>query len=531
VATRFLASGKKVLFHSWVNILLIFVPVGIAVHFAGINPNIVFALNAIAIIPLAGLLTFATESVAHRLGPTLGALLNVSFGNAVELIIFIIALVKNEIRIVQASLIGSILANLLLILGMAFLIGGLEYQEQVYDSTATQMSACLLALAVLSLLLPTAFHASFSDNALADRAVVKLSRGSSVILLIVYVLYLLFQLKSHSYLYQGTPQHIIDEESAPGFLARFDSTSSSSSGSTLSTSASVGSNRRVSKRLRAKLGRKRRKRVEIETDTTVEDSPQPAKASVESEKGKEVESADPRETGPEEQMSTTATGRPKAKGLSFRAPPVFRASSDPTLPKSTGPNSMPHHLRRFQSQPDNQENAGRIGNTRPNPKVASNGQQTRPAEEADEPPMSQTASLILLLASTGLVALCAEFLVGSIQHLVQNSPLSEAFIGLIILPIVGNAAEHVTAVTVAAKNKVDLALGVSLGSSIQIALFVTPVVVILGWILDKNMSLYFDLFETASLFVSTFIVNFLVLDGRSNYLEGALLCACYVIIG
>lgn len=192
---------------------------------------------------------------------------------------------------------------------------------------------------------------------------------------------------------------------------------------------------------------------------------------------------------------------------------------------------MPHHLRRFQSQPGNQANAGRVGNTPPIPKGASNGQQMRPAEEADEPPMSQTASIILLLASTSLVALCAEFLVGSIQHLVQNSPLSEAFIGLIILPIVGNAAEHVTAVTVAAKNKVDLALGVSLGSSIQIALFVTPVVVILGWILDKNMSLYFNLFETASLFVSTFIVNFLVLDGRSNYLEGALLCACYVIIG
>jgi Ca2+:H+ antiporter len=95
---------------------------------------------------------------------------------------------------------------------------------------------------------------------------------------------------------------------------------------------------------------------------------------------------------------------------------------------------------------------------------------------------------------------------------------------------VGNAPEHVTAVTVAAKNKVDLALGVSLGSSIQIALFVTPIVVILGWILDKDMSLYFNLFETATLFVSTFIVNFLVLDGRSNYLEGALLCTCYVII-
>ncbi len=153
-----------------------------------------------------------------------------------------------------------------------------------------------------------------------------------------------------------------------------------------------------------------------------------------------------------------------------------------------------------------------------------------PAVEEDAPAMSQMAAIILLLVSTGLIAICAEFLVGSINSLVDNSPLSEAFIGLIILPIVGNAAEHVTAVTVAAKNKLDLALGVALGSSIQIALFVTPFVVILGWILDKDMSLYFSLFETGSLFVATFIVNFLVLDGRSNYLEGALLCACYVII-
>ena len=152
----------------------------------------------------------------------------------------------------------------------------------------TQLSACLLALAVLSLLLPTAFHASFSDNTLADRAVVTLSRGSSVILLIIYVLYLLFQLKSHSYLYQGTPQHIIDKESAPGFLARFDSTSSSLSGSTLSTNASSGSNRRVNKRLRAKLGRKKHKQVEIETTTNVEDSPQPAEASVESERARKL---------------------------------------------------------------------------------------------------------------------------------------------------------------------------------------------------------------------------------------------------
>ena len=151
---RFLVHMKDAICHSWINVLLVFVPIGIAVEAVGLNAGIIFGMNAVAIVPLAGLLAYATESVAVRLGDTLGALLNVSFGNAVELIIFIIALVKNEIQIVQASLLGSILANLLLILGMAFLFGGLRYREQVYNSTVTQMSACLLSLSVMSLLLP-----------------------------------------------------------------------------------------------------------------------------------------------------------------------------------------------------------------------------------------------------------------------------------------------------------------------------------------------------------------------------------------
>jgi len=132
--------------------------------------------------------------------------------------------------------------------------------------------------------------------------------------------------------------------------------------------------------------------------------------------------------------------------------------------------------------------------------------------------------------STGLVALCAEFLVGAIPDMTAQSSVSQAFIGLIILPIVGNAAEHVTAVTVAMKNKMDLAIGVAVGSSIQIALFITPLVVILGWIIKREMTLYFTIFETISLFVTAFVVNFLVLDGKSNYLEGTLLIASYIII-
>lgn len=153
-ARQFADVLRLVFLRSWLNILLIFVPAGIAVKAANIDPNVVFALNAVAVIPLAGLLTFATECLAHRFSPTIAALLNVSFGNSVELIIFIIALVQNQIRVVQASLVGSILANLLLILGMAMTIGGLKYQEQIYDSIVTQMSSSLLALSVLSLLIP-----------------------------------------------------------------------------------------------------------------------------------------------------------------------------------------------------------------------------------------------------------------------------------------------------------------------------------------------------------------------------------------
>jgi Ca2+:H+ antiporter len=160
-SVRFVGHFKRAIFHSWINVLLLAVPAGIAAEAAHLQPAVIFAINAVAIVPLAGLLSQATESVAARLGDTWGALLNVSFGNAVELIIFIIALVKNEIRIVQASLLGSILANLLLILGMAFLAGGLRYREQIYNSTVTQMSACLLSLSVMSLLLPVSVTLSF----------------------------------------------------------------------------------------------------------------------------------------------------------------------------------------------------------------------------------------------------------------------------------------------------------------------------------------------------------------------------------
>ncbi|KAF5491215.1 Vacuolar calcium ion transporter [Colletotrichum fructicola] len=621
VATRFYETSKMIMFHSWVNLLLVFVPVGIIVKGLHVNPGVVFAMNAIAIVPLAGLLSHATESVASKLGDTVGALLNVTFGNAVELIIFIIALAKNEIRIVQASLLGSILANLLLILGMCFFLGGLRFREQIYNSTVTQMSACLLSLSVISLVLPTAFHASFTNLKTADDQTLKISRGTSVILLLVYIVYLLFQLKSHAYMYESTPQHIVDAEAAPGPAVGWLDTSSSESDSDSDTDSdssdsSAGTVRqRMKKVLRGGRrrkssvasvdieGRPRTRSTSVGTHSTKGSPSRPrlprfgssvgSEDALEDEKPRKhrkhrrrhhkhkkskkrskntlVDVDEPVRNGPEtasfqngeprrvdfaqqdaapiegpSQPSQAENDRrplPALRGLSIKnfTPAVFtQGPGSPVVgPVTGGPvprvrfgirrtNSLPDRLNQYGANPGVRPPGALFPAQIPRNVIHSSDGTEEKVMPNDH--LSRTAAILLLLFSTGLVAVCAEFLVDSINDVVESSPLGEVFIGLIILPIVGNAAEHVTAITVAMKNKMDLAIGVAVGSSIQIALFITPIVVIIGWALGRDMSLYFTLFETVCLFVSAFIVNFLVLDGRSNYLEGALLCATYVII-
>ncbi|KAK1779475.1 calcium/proton exchanger [Copromyces sp. CBS 386.78] len=592
VLARFYSCARGILFCSILNVGLVFVPVAFAVHFASMPAGVVFAMNAIAIIPVAGLLSHATESIAGRCGDTVAALMNVTFGNAVELIIFIIALVKNEIRIVQASLVGSMLVNLLLILGMCFIWGGLRYREQIYNSTVTQMSACLLTLSVLSLMLPTAFHATFKNEKEADSKVLPLSRGTSLILLLVYFLYLLFQLQSHSYLYAPTPRHVIEREAAPGPAAHYFNSRRNSSSSPPRTrdedsrqAPQAVSNddggtawRQENSRGVTTTEHSTAERTAAVTDGTLHQTQELTPANhpdtdtfaVNDARGPgqqgETEDVDPlqgrdQHSGTNEQhVGFSLAGHLEAqRDTAPRTAPFLLRSLRPI---STAVASMLENpniearqpsdgaqgqsLRRAQSMP-----AGTRRGTMPGlpavvpivvdsiPGSPRNSEEKPEAPVAQKEPeveaMSQKAAIILLLCSTGLVALFAEFMVDSIDAIVARDAnattgISEAFIGLVLIPIVGNAAEHITSVSVALKNKMDLALGVALGSSIQIALFVTPVVVILGWILDRDMSLYFTLFETVCMFVSTFIVNFLVKDGRSNYLEGALLASAYLII-
>lgn len=379
--TAALVNGTKLTLKlSPVNYLLFFVPLGLLAGTLGWSSNAIFWINFFAIVPLALILAFATEELAEHTGQTLGGLLNATFGNAVELIVSVIALKENQVRIVQALMLGSILSNLLLVLGCCFIAGGITRVQQTFNQTVAQTMLSLMALATAGLMIPAAFHASMPgpktgkpfpdpDNDY-DEMILSLLRGTAVILLALYILYLVFQLKTHKALF---------EEQAH------------------------------------------------EDDGIV----------------------------------TTA------------------------LPLD-GPTAEPDHL-------------------------------------------SIVGSFTVLVVATVLVSFCADYLVGAIDDIVELSGLSKTFIGLIVIPIVGNAAEHATAIIVAMKDKMDLAIGVAVGLSLQIAIFVTPFMVIIGWIIDVPMSLYFSTFETAIMFVSVFITNLVVLDGESNWLEGAMLLSTYLI--
>lgn len=392
---------RATLFNSWINVLLVFVPIGIAVNFANVPKVGVFIINFIAIIPLAAMLSYATEEIALRTGETIGGLLNATFGNAVELIVSIIALVKNEVDIVQESLIGSMLSNLLLVMGMCFFFGGLNRVEQFFNITVAQTASSLLALAVGSLIIPAAFQA-WADGAQSVKSarITELSRGTAILLLVVYAAYLLFQLKTHASMYNAPSTKV----------------------------------------------EKRRTKVE-EGDSI---------------KG----------------IANIGAGMSASMGGSVT-----------------------------------QETA------------------MREPEEKELPQLSFWMAIFTLAASTALVAICAEFMVDSIDAITQGGKVSRTFVGLILLPIVGNAAEHATAVTVACKDKMDLAIGVAVGSSMQIALLVIPFTVVLGWIMgNAEMNLAFDGFQIAVLFVAVLLVNYLIQDGKSHWLEGVLLQVLYMII-
>lgn len=327
--------------------------------------------------------------------------------NAVEMIVAIIALAKGEVIIVQTSLVGSILSNLLLVMGMCFFFGGLRREEQFFNQTVAQTAASLLALAVASVIVPTAFDL-WSDT--TEAPIAAISRGTSIILLVVYAGYLYFQLHTHSGMF--------NEESQ-------------------------------------KVPMKPRKHALPE--------------------------------------GAIAKGLAKAGGIGA-GPGRANLAERPPHDELINPSAL-----------DEVE------------------------EEEEEAQLHILVAWATLAGATAIIGLCAEFMVDSISAITEGGGISEEFVGLILLPIVGNAAEHATAVTVACKDKMDLAIGVAVGSSMQVSLFLIPLLVVIGWIMGNDaMNLSFDGFQVAVLFVAVLLVNYLIGDGKSHWLEGMLLQCLYM---
>lgn len=348
---------------TFLDILLLAVPVAIALRYVGAwrNDTLLFIVAAIAIVPLAGWMGRATEQLAARSGSAIGGFLNATFGNAAELIIALVALSKGLTGVVKASITGSIIGNLLLVLGASILAGGFRYRKQTFNQTAARISATSLGLGAIALLIPTVFHraAASRPDGWTVEAEQQLSLAIVVVLFLTYFFSLFFHLFTHRELFAGPTD---EKDRAEGHW------------------------------------------------------------------------------------------------------PLWQA-------------------------------------------------------------------ITALALATACIAWLSEFLVGSIESARHSLGLTEMFVGVVVVALVGNAAEHSTAVWMAWRNKMDLSLSIATGSSLQMALFVTPVLVFASYAFGAPMTLEFSLPEIASIVLSIWIVGQISGDGESNWLEGVQLLALYIIIG
>ena len=342
---------------SWLNWLLVFVPVSIIVDVLALPDLWLFISSAIAIVPLAGLIGEATEQLADRVGPGIGGLLNASFGNATELIIATFALSAGLPEVVKASISGSIISNLLLVLGLSMLVGGWGRERQLFNRTSAGANSAMLFLSAIALIMPAVFDlALFGSLERTSPAIEQLSFLVALVLLGTYLASLVFSLRTHRKLFISV------------------------------------------------------------------------------------------------------------------------------------------------------------------------------AHEPEEPVLSLPTALFLLLAATVAAAFEAEVLVGAISGASAALGMTEFFVGVIVVAVVGNAAEHFSAVIVALKDKMDLAVNIATGSATQIALFVAPVLVLLSSLMGRPLSLVFNAFEIGAVVVSVLILAIVSLDGESNWFEGLQLVAVYVVL-
>ncbi|KAH8994882.1 Sodium/calcium exchanger protein-domain-containing protein [Lactarius akahatsu] len=504
---------RVVFFGSWLNILLLFLPASwIVESLSEESHSLVFAFCVLSMIPL--LHDRAIRELAIRLGGSKAGLLNASLviSESVELVIAATALRKCELRVVQSSLIGSMLSKLLLVLGMCFFAGGLRFAEQGFDATATQIHSSLLTVSVGAVLMPAAYHYSLSwrtDTTTATdqkTAILKMSHGVSVVLVAVYCAYLLFQLWSHTYLFKEP--------------------------------------NRKSKRLSVRRPHLHHLGHSQHSQSTVRE--RTGEYSAESSPGSRV----PPCAGPPPSLdhrgsftsasevslpltggtaTSSSLGYVYSRGNAIPAPAIgstVKLVRDGRCTVATLPSRED-----LQSAPLSQSGDSTVVERAldDEPGIGSGDQTTNSDATCEEKPqLSWTLTFSLLVVVTILIAVAAEWLVKSMDNLSHR--ISKEWIALILLPMMSCIAECITAVNVSRRDHLTLSVSVAVGSTIQTALFVIPFMVILGWILDKPLPLLFDPFESIVRLPAIHIMGYVVADGKSNWLEGAILICFYINI-
>ncbi|KAF8134910.1 hypothetical protein EV363DRAFT_844327 [Boletus edulis] len=538
-AMRMWEGWKLIICCSWLNVLLLLIPVSwVLSSVLGRHHKLVFTFCILSMIPLVKLHDLSTRELAIRFGGTKTGLLNASMSNTVELVIAITALRKCELRIVQSSLIGSMLSKicmflhssmpsiilpcshtLVLVLGMCFFAGGLRFSEQGFDQTATQIHSSLLSISVGALLLPAAYHFALSgaqeSSAVEQRkAILKMSHGVSIVLLLIYVFYLLFQLWSHRHLYKDTkqksnrlsvkipayPRFISERRMFSGDMLR---TSKSESDSIRWRSSTAGS--RMGTLLGTTSGQYS---LHSQSEATLTTSSLNIPATVE-------KTVDPHQ-------DPHPTIRLVTQALKDHEVDASSRTSELSLPNS-----------RWRSEDEASTITEDTHRNLPEPMnpiaLPPPGQgSTLSTRSFKEPRLSLTLTLLLLITVTILVTFNAEELVESMDGIAMS--ISKQWVGLILLPAVSSIAECVTAMNVSVKDQLGLSVSVAVGSAIQIALLIIPFMVTLGWLLNKPLALLFDPFESIVLYISVQTMSYVVADGKSNWLDGAILISLYVII-
>lgn len=418
----FREGAREIIFNGPLNLLLVCVPFALLSNWFGFGDSVTFFFALLSLAPVAERLGFVTEQLAIHTNETIGGLLNATFGNATELIVAIAALSKGLYKLVQLSLLGSILSNMLLVLGTAFFFGGLRYKTQYFGKVSSQINSTLLMVSTAGVLLPTMLSMSGEETSMNE---VDFSRWTSLFLFLAYFAFLYFQLKTHKDEYEE----------------------------------------------------------EVEKDI-------PAETSKAKKEGYIQLKVNPSLNNASRDNTSSTSGGSVAGGVSSSAAAALEEGDATT------------------------ENSG-----------ASSDE-----EEEEEDILGLRYGILWLTIITIFVTILSDMISSTIEQTAQSSHISGIFLSAILLPIVGNAAEHAGAILFAMKGKMDLSLGVAIGSSTQIAVCVLPFSVLVGWFIDRDMTLNFGAFESGTLVLAVITGTIAIKDGKSNWLMGACLVLLYFII-